>query len=206
MRFTVTGRNLLEAIFAMEILDARQHLPAERDYLAFQYSGLNMFGGYLRRDLASAGLPLEFKAALRDGGHRPVEQGWPVIRPYWEQAKHGSYGRALRITARDPWGLPDVDDSTIDALAKAVMADNTPGLYRRVCRIAAASASASRAWTRASSTRRRRCVWLGCGSTTIRRGFTASETGRAGRTGSKWGGTPEVGLLPGRNGAAGGDG
>jgi len=134
MRFSVTGRNLLEAISEMEIIDAHQHLPAEEEYLAFQYSGLNMFAGYLQHDLASAGLPPEFKATLREGGFKPVEQWWPVIRPHWENVKHGSYGRALRITARDLWGLADVDDTTIHALAGAVMAGNTPGLYRRVLR------------------------------------------------------------------------
>lgn len=89
-------------------------------------------GGYIWHDLESAGLSSEFKATMRDGGFRPVDDWWPKVRPYWEQVKHTSYARALRITVRDVFGLPDVNDGTIADLADAVQADNRPGLYQRI--------------------------------------------------------------------------
>jgi len=125
--------SLYEEICALPVVDAHEHLPAEADYLAKQYSGLNMFaGGYIWHDLESAGLSPAFKATMRDGGYQPVEAWWPVIKPYWEQVKYGSYARALRITVRDLWGLEDVNDATIGEIAARVQAENTPGLYRRV--------------------------------------------------------------------------
>lgn len=140
MQLPPLARELYEEIAELTVIDAHQHLPAEADYLAFGYSGPNMFaGGYIQHDLESAGMPAEFKATLRDGGHRPVETWWPRIRPFWEHVKHTSYSRALRITARDLFGLLDIDDATIHEFAERVEADNTPGLYRRVlqerCRI-----------------------------------------------------------------------
>jgi predicted TIM-barrel fold metal-dependent hydrolase len=133
VQLTPLARSLYEEICTLPVVDAHEHLPAEADYLAKQYSGLNMFaGGYIWHDLESAGLPPAFKATMRDGGYRPVEGWWPVIRPYWEQVKYGSYARALRTTVRDLWGLEDVNDATIGEIAGRVQADNAPGLYRRV--------------------------------------------------------------------------
>lgn len=133
MRLSATAGELFEAISAMPVIDAHEHLPAERAYLDFHYSGLNLFaGGYIQHDLESAGLPPAFKATMREGGYRPVEEWWPVIRPYWEQVKHGSFARALRITVQHLFGFPDVGDATIHGIAEAVMVANRPGLYREI--------------------------------------------------------------------------
>lgn len=132
MKLSPLAHELCEQIAELPVIDAHQHLPPEADYLAFEYSGLNMFaGGYVQHDLESAGMPTEFKATMRDGGYRRVEEWWPRIKPYWEHVKNGSYAKALLITARDVFGIPDINDATIGELAEKVTADNTPGVYRR---------------------------------------------------------------------------
>ena len=133
MKRSSLARDLYQEIAELTIIDAHEHLPPEAEYLSFGYSGLNMFaGGYIWHDLESAGMDSEFKATMRDGGDRPVDAWWPQIKPYWEHVKHTSYSRALRITARDLFGIPDISDASIGVLAEKVKADNTPGLYRRV--------------------------------------------------------------------------
>lgn len=68
MRLTGVAEELYHGISEFEIVDAHEHLPAEAEYLAAGYSGLNMFaGGYIWHDLESAGLPSEFKATMRSG-------------------------------------------------------------------------------------------------------------------------------------------
>ena len=110
--------DLYQEIAELTIIDAHEHFPPEAEYLSFGYSGLNMFaGGYIWHDLESAGMDSEFKATMRDGGDRPVDAWWPQIKPYWEHVKHTSYAKALRITARDLFGIPDIHDATIGALA-----------------------------------------------------------------------------------------
>jgi len=132
MKLSPLGRDLYQAIAEMSTIDAHQHLPSEEEYLSFGYSGLNMFaGGYIWHDLESAGMSPTFKATMRDGGDRPVDQWWPEIKPFWEQVRNTSYARALRITVRDLWGIEEIDDATIHQLAERVKADNTPGLYKR---------------------------------------------------------------------------
>ena len=137
MLLSKVSHELYDEIAELLGIDAHEHLPPEAEYLAFGYSGLNMFGNYFRLDLYSAGLPVEL--GFRDGGEQPVETWWPNIRSYWESAKHTSYARALRITARDLFGIVEIDDTTIHDFAAKVEADNTPGLYNRIlqqkCRI-----------------------------------------------------------------------
>lgn len=140
MKLSGLARELYHGIAELAIIDAHEHLPSEEDYLAFAYSGPNMFaGGYIWHDLESAGMSSSFKATMRQGGDWPVDEWWPKIKPYWQQVRNTSYVRALRITAKDLWGISEIDDSTIHQLAERVRADNTPGLYKRVlqdrCRI-----------------------------------------------------------------------
>jgi hypothetical protein len=133
MKLSRTARDLYDEIAEWTIVDAHEHLPSEADYLSHGYSGPNMFaGGYIWHDLESAGMSPAFKATLREGGDQPVEEWWPQIRPYWAHVRHTSYVRALRITARDLYGIDAIDDTTIHTLAERVRADNTPGLYHRV--------------------------------------------------------------------------
>ncbi|MBL7200420.1 MAG: amidohydrolase family protein [Anaerolineae bacterium] len=133
MKLSDGARDLYEELCELAVIDAHEHLPSEAEYLSYGYCGPNLFaGGYVWHDLESAGMSSAFKATLRDGGHRPVDTWWPQIRPYWQHVQHTSYSRALRITARDLYGLDEISDATVGALAERVEADNAPGLYRRV--------------------------------------------------------------------------
>ncbi|HEY3322261.1 MAG TPA: amidohydrolase family protein [Planctomycetota bacterium] len=133
MKLTPTARQLYDEIAQLEIIDAHTHIPAEAEYLAFGYSGPNLFaGGYVQHDLESAGMPKEYVERLRDTGDQSVEKWWPHIKPLWENIRHTSYCRALRVTARDWFGIDDINDQTIHELAAKVKADNTLGLYSRV--------------------------------------------------------------------------
>ncbi|HUU43676.1 MAG TPA: amidohydrolase family protein, partial [Planctomycetota bacterium] len=104
----------------------------ETEYLAHGYSGLNMFAHYIQGDLASAGMDPAFVASMREDTTSPVSAWWPKLKPWWEVVKHTSYSRALRVTARDLFGIDAINDDTIADFAAKVKADNTPGLYRRV--------------------------------------------------------------------------
>ena len=133
MKLSDGARDLYEELCELTVIDAHEHLPAEAEYLSHGYCGPNFFaGGYVWHDLESAGMSSAFKATLREGGDRPVKEWWPQIRPYWQHVQHTSYSRALRITVRDLYGLEEICDETVGALAERVEADNTPGLYRRV--------------------------------------------------------------------------
>ena len=139
MKLSPLARDLYSEIAQLEIIDAHEHLPPEKEYLAHGYSGLNMFAHYLRGDLLSAGLDADFVETMREDTTTPVSEWWPRLKPYWEAVRNTSYARALRVTARDLFGIREISDDTVAEFAAKVKADNTPGLYGRVlqerCRI-----------------------------------------------------------------------
>ena len=131
MKLSSTARDLYEEIAKLTIIDAHEHLPPEADYLARPNSGANMFSHYIRRDLQSVGLSSELFQKLLKDDMGDVHEWWPTLKPYWENVKNTSYARALKITARDLWGIDEIGDDTIEELAAKVQADSTPGIYRR---------------------------------------------------------------------------
>ena len=134
MKLSAIEQRLVDAMAKLEIVDAHEHLPPEKEYLSFDYCGPNFFAGYTWHDLENAGMPLEFKRTMRDPGHRAVEDWWPQIAPYWPMVKDGSYARAIRITARDLYGIDDINDTTVHDLADKIRADNHPGIYEEILR------------------------------------------------------------------------
>ena len=135
MKLDPVEQRLYDAFAATEIVDAHEHLGPEKDYLARDCCGPNLFGHYLRRELVSAGMPAEYvDDLLLKPGYRPVDEWWPKIAPYWKYVKESSYARATRIVARDLYGIDDINDGTIGELSEKVRADNQPGLYDRILR------------------------------------------------------------------------
>ena len=124
MNLGMIARQLYDEISKMPIIDAHEHLPPEKEYLKFEYSGLNFFAGYIWHDMVSAGMSVDFKSTMRDPGYKPVSEWWPKIAPYWEKVRNGSYARAALITARDLYGIEDINDNTIEKLASSIIADN----------------------------------------------------------------------------------
>jgi len=125
-------RRLCDAFAEFEIIDAHEHLPPEAEYLSHKYAGPNFFAGYVWHDLRSAGMPAEVHARMRETDWGGVDDWWPKIRPYWDMVRHGSYARAALLTAREWYGLDDINDDTVQALADGIIQDNRPGLYQRV--------------------------------------------------------------------------
>ena len=132
MKLTPPARRLYDDIAQLRIIDAHEHLPPEKEYLEHGYCGLNMFAHYIIGDLRSAGIPEEFASTMRTDVETPAQVWWPKLKPYWECVRNTSYARALLVTARDCYGINDINDDTIAAFAEKVKADNTSGLYKRV--------------------------------------------------------------------------
>jgi uncharacterized protein len=140
VKLNALQQQLYDTMAEMDIINAHDHLPLEQEYLANEYSGSHFFAGYVWCDLWSAGLSREFCHTMRDPGYRLVTEWWPKIKPYWDCVRHSSYAKPLLITARELYGIEEINDRTIHELADKIRADNKPGLYTRIfekCRIKA---------------------------------------------------------------------
>ena len=130
---------LIEAMSAMDIIDAHEHIMAEPERLKHDVDVLTLFQHYTRTDLRSGGMPLEWAWDKLHDESLPLEARWKVFGRFYEVIKHGSYARAARIAARDIYGVDDISDSTYLELSEKMKAANKAGLYDRVlkerCRI-----------------------------------------------------------------------
>ena len=124
---------LREHVFALEIFDTHEHLPAfegkrnqKNDVLA------EYLIHYFSCDLVSAGLTLPDLETARNV-EKPLANRWRLVEPFWDAARGTGYGRSLDIAVRELYGLPRIDRATIEPLNQAFLAARAAGgVYRRV--------------------------------------------------------------------------
>lgn len=111
---------ILDHIESLRIVDTHEHLytqdrmPKEADVLS------EWLLHYFSCDLVSAGLSDAGMAMARDPKQDLLKR-WAVVEPYWKAASNTGYARSLAITARDLFGIDDINGKTIEALNAKVM-------------------------------------------------------------------------------------
>jgi len=122
---------LKERIDTTPMVDAHEHLVDEEDRLANPpKTWIALFQHYLGDDFISAGLD---RASVYSGESDPMEL-WRKIQPYWPAVKNTGYGRAVRITIRELYGIDRLDDTTVPLLQKRFEESQVKGLYNHVLR------------------------------------------------------------------------
>jgi predicted TIM-barrel fold metal-dependent hydrolase len=76
----------------------------------------DLFSNYPTSDLATAGASSDALSRLFDPAAGDIEQRFSEIRAAWEATKHTGYGEAVRLIAREIYGL---DELTIEGLERA---------------------------------------------------------------------------------------
>jgi hypothetical protein len=121
-----------DRVMELEIVDTHEHLPHREDAREKTTDVLKEWlQHYFSRDLISAGLPLKDYQAVLDHGH-PLMERWDLVEPFWNAARHTGYGRSLELSARDLYGVPCINRSTISRLNDEFQKSLVPGHYRRV--------------------------------------------------------------------------
>lgn len=118
---------LREHIAGLSIIDTHEHLWGRETARDMR---LDVLGEYLAQyfsaDLVSAGLPLSQMPTVCDPA-LPLAKRWAMVEPYWRAAEDTGYGRALRIAARDLYGVERIDAKTIGRLNEAFCAARAAG-------------------------------------------------------------------------------
>jgi len=125
-------RRLLDEIAALRIIDTHEHLPLEKDLPKEDADVLaSWLTHYFSCDLVSAGLPLPVLVEAKNT-RLDLRERWERIEPFWRKARNTGYARALYRTARDLFGVDDINGRTLPALNEAVRAarKGQNGYYR----------------------------------------------------------------------------
>ena len=117
------------------LVDTHEHLPDEADRLAGRGVPCDdwslLFHDYLRFDLAAAGMPASELAALFSP-NVDYRRKWQIMEPYWPKVAHTGFGRAVRISIRELYGIDAVDAGAITRLQKAYEDLRGPGFYEKI--------------------------------------------------------------------------
>ncbi|HOJ40636.1 MAG TPA: amidohydrolase family protein, partial [bacterium] len=130
---------ILERAKTVLTVDSHQHLSPETP-LTTDLVRLILMDSYVSTDLVSAGLPPENLERWRDPD-LPLAKRWLQLLPFWKQVQHGSYARAILVTAGDLYGASGFKSLTeIETVSSRLSEDfRQPGLFERLfvqrCRI-----------------------------------------------------------------------
>lgn len=132
------AEELVGEMTEMTVIDAHEHLPTEEEAVAATADVFTrIYCHYSMTNAVSAGLPVD-RLALLDTSV-PLEQRWRTFRPYLPAIRDTGYAHTAQITARDLYGVEEINDDTYRELSERLQAANKPGLYDRIlkeeCRI-----------------------------------------------------------------------
>jgi len=129
-------REELESLVARTpIADTHEHLPDEEERLRGERVACDdwaiLLSHYIDSDLVSAGMPGGSRERLLSRGVDPMEK-WRLVEPWWPAARNTGYGRVVRNSIRDLYGIEDLDGESIPRIQKAYEELRRPGFYRKI--------------------------------------------------------------------------
>jgi hypothetical protein len=136
---------LLEELKYIEVVDAHEHLPAERERTSKEIDIFTLLSHYTHADLQAAGMTRqEYETVLgmrlmnwnwvRCQNLLPLDQRWKILKPFYKMAKYTSYFKAFHIALKEFYGEEELTDDNYAELSEKVRDANKPGLYKRVLR------------------------------------------------------------------------
>ena len=124
---------LIGEMESMPVIDSHEHLPPEEELIAKEADVFTrIYCHYSVTSAVAAGLEGD-RNALKDTSI-PLEERWRRFRPYVAAIRDTGYARAAQITARDLYGIDEINDDTYQELSRRLQETNTPGLYDRMLR------------------------------------------------------------------------
>jgi hypothetical protein len=104
--------DIMDYINSLEIIDTHEHLlpfeaQREQNDVISEY-----LTHYFSVDLVTAGLTLKQLDQVR-GNEMSVIEKWNCIEQYWDRSRYTGYGQAIAITARDIYGIDEINRGSI---------------------------------------------------------------------------------------------
>jgi predicted TIM-barrel fold metal-dependent hydrolase len=123
--------DILDYINNLEIIDTHEHLlpfEAQREHNDVVSEYLTH---YFSVDLVTAGLSLEQFDQVR-GNEMSVIEKWNCIEQYWDRSRFTGYGQALALTARDIYGIDEINRGSIEELNRRYLATFSQQHYHKI--------------------------------------------------------------------------
>jgi predicted TIM-barrel fold metal-dependent hydrolase len=117
------------------LCDTHEHLRKEQDYVEAGPDLLqNLFHNYVPADLRVAGASQVAVDALLDASNPDIVARFNGIRSAWEAVRYTGYGEAVRLIAREVYGIDEITPTTLEAAQTKHAALRAPGMRLRMLR------------------------------------------------------------------------
>ena len=120
--------NLAQYIQTTPLCDTHEHLGSEQRYVEngpdiLQY----LFDNYVTADLIVAGASQAALDMLLNAADPDITERFNGIRKAWQAVRHTGYGEAVRLVARELYGIEEISAETIIAAQGQHAALRQPG-------------------------------------------------------------------------------
>jgi predicted TIM-barrel fold metal-dependent hydrolase len=111
------------------LIDTHEHLNREHGWVNEGPKDLlqDLFQNYVPADFVSAGASPEAMKRLMDGEDPDIEARFAGVRGAWDAIRCTGYGEAVRILARDVYGIDELDAGALRRAAPRLEALRQPG-------------------------------------------------------------------------------
>ena len=128
-----TAEILFDYTQSIPIIDTHEHIPAcESDYTSSPISFGELFIPYIINDLYSSGMNLDIDGNMRAVPFTSINDDWDAFEPYWNNVKHGSYARALRIALKKYYDADDLTRDNYKDILRKINENNNKDIFKRV--------------------------------------------------------------------------
>lgn len=126
---------LAQLIQSTPLCDTHEHLNGEEQYTANPPDLLqSLFDNYVPADLIVAGAPQAAVTALLDKQNPDLRSRFAAIQPAWEAVQHTGYGEAVRLIAREVYGIEELTADAIEGAQAQHQALCAPGQRLQILR------------------------------------------------------------------------
>lgn len=109
-----------QAVENIRLIDTHEHLMSETEALKNVHTFGCLFENYQWCDMTSSGLLKE------------TDNLWEKVKEAWDAASTTGYGRSSLVTAKELYGIDDLNENTFEELNSRIMAMHQPGYYKKV--------------------------------------------------------------------------
>ncbi len=127
--------DLQQHIQQTPLIDTHEHLAKEKEYVEAGPDVLaDLFANYVDQDLFTAGASSEAIKALTDSSNPDIAARWNGIKDFWQHCQFTGYGEAVRLTAKNVYGMDEITLAGIEAGAEINRQRRQPGERLRILR------------------------------------------------------------------------
>ncbi len=125
--------DLSQHIQQLPLMDTHEHMRKEADYLENGPDVLrDLFENYVPADLIVAGATQDAVQKLLDSNDPDIEARWAGISTAWQHCQHTGYGEAVRLIAKQAYGIDEITSAAVIAAAERNHQLRQPGERLRI--------------------------------------------------------------------------